>query len=125
MTPSDWACLATMAASGPAVNEKAKQCGYFDGGDERKLYSLPSGWEVDFQNQKVREKFEQCGWYSGKANMQDCCEQLGYDFIENNIGDLGLVSKAKYFILEYLVYFLVVLFFLILIIFLLKKRLVA
>ncbi len=116
-------CFATMAASGPALNEKTKQCGYFYGGDENKLYDIPSGWEVDFQSQKVREKFERCGWYSGKANIKECCEKLGYDVIEDvtedvtedDIGIIGSRSGVTYLVT-------VVLFFLVLIIFLAKKR---
>ena len=86
-------CSATMAASGPALNEKTKQCGGFYGGDEKKLYDIPEGWKVDFENEDVRKKFEQCGWYSGERNLKECCEQLNYNFIEGNIGNLP--SKTR------------------------------
>jgi len=108
-------CFATMAASGPALNEKTKQCGYFYGGDEEKLYHIPNGWKVDFQSQEIVEKFKQCGWYTGEANIEKCCEKIGYNFIEGNIANIKSKSDVVYLVI-------VVLFFLILIIFLAKRR---
>ena len=90
--------MATMAASGPALNEKTKQCGYFFGGDEKKSYNIPKEWKVSFQDQEVRKNFEQCGFFSGEKTIEECCEILNYTFVKGNIADTPSKNRINIFL---------------------------
>lgn len=65
-----------------AVNENNKLCGRYWPGDEFSHYKLPRNWETHGTLSELKRT--EC---LGAASYQECCEAMGYRFIDmQNVG---------------------------------------
>jgi len=78
---------------GIALNYETKECAGYWGGDEFTSYALPSGWKdyyPDYSKYEetgkliIETEIGNCDFSIG--NEEDCCNQLGYAFVAQNIG---------------------------------------
>ncbi len=80
-----------------ALNHETKQCAGYWGGDEYVTYELPSQWvifESELQYSKESTSFEvetdigtcQVPWEGQISSEKSCCSELGYTYIDENIG---------------------------------------
>lgn len=81
---------------GIALNEETQECAGFWGGDEFVYYSLPDGWQEyypDYSSEDedewfiIRTEADECDFEA--EDEQACCEELGYTYVSENIGDLS------------------------------------
>lgn len=81
---------------GIALNHEVKECAGYWGGDEFTSYALPSGWKnyyPDYSKYEetgrliIETEIGNCDFSTG--NEEDCCNQLGYTFVAQNIGKGG------------------------------------
>ncbi len=86
---------------GIALNYETKQCAGYWGGDEYVTYELPSGWTYfEFQYSddavSVNTDIGSCKAHQIQttyaAQAKDCCTQLGYTFVSENIGIRKITS---------------------------------
>jgi hypothetical protein len=75
---------------GIALNHDTKECAGFWGGDEFILYYLPTNWAeyyVNYVNYTgpdiIKTDVGSCNFSKG---AEECCNQLGYTFVSNQIG---------------------------------------
>ena len=78
---------------GVALNHETKECAGYWGGDEFTSYVLPDGWKEYYPDYS---KYEETGKLVieteigdcdfSKGNEDECCNQLGYTFVSQNIG---------------------------------------
>jgi hypothetical protein len=86
---------------GIVLNYETKQCAGYWGGDEYVTYELPSGWKYfEFQYSEdsvsVNTDIGSCQAHQIQttyaAQAKDCCSQLGYAFVSENIGIRTITS---------------------------------
>ena len=90
-SPSPW---------GIALNEEEKQCAGFWGGDEYTHYALPEGWKDYYFENELKEGItvDSCleSTSSGDYNYKNCCDQIGYEYVSDNIGGDLVTSYDDY-----------------------------
>jgi LPXTG-motif cell wall-anchored protein len=82
------------AAPGPwgiALNTETKECAGFWPGDEFVAYDLPGGWKSYFPKYDPDTKKTSLVTEIGECDFKireeaKCCDQLGYKFVNDNIG---------------------------------------
>jgi hypothetical protein len=79
--------LAAPAPWGIAINTETQQCAGYWAGDEFTAYPLPDGWEAYYPefaggSALIETPYGDCDFIS----EQDCCEELGFEYISDNIG---------------------------------------
>lgn len=86
-------CLSLLFAPEPwgiALNDATRECAGFWGGDERIFYELPEGWEAYYPNASgvIETGSGTCQWNTGAADNREeqCCRELGYTYVAENIG---------------------------------------
>jgi hypothetical protein len=80
--PSPW---------GIALNTETKECAGFWPGDEFVAYHLPDGWKSYFPKYDTETKKNSLVTEIGECDFkireeEKCCQQLGYKFVNDNIG---------------------------------------
>lgn len=72
------------ALRGIALNLETRECAGYWGGDEFVRYPLPLGWKAFYMSEDglVHTDVGVC-----RLPAQDCCQQLGYTFVAENIGE--------------------------------------
>ena len=94
---------------GIALNHETKECAGYWGGDEFSTYTLPNGWKDYYPNYSehketgklvIKTEIGNCNISAEieKRNNEDCCNQLGYTFVAQNIGkakitEWGLINS--------------------------------
>ncbi len=78
------ASLFAPAMWGVALNQETRECAGYWGGDEFTHYPLPPGWEAYYPDEDgvIYTDAGVC-----QLPAQDCCQQLGYTFVAENIGE--------------------------------------
>jgi len=123
---------AAPAMWGLALNPETKECAGYWLGDEFKQYDLPIGWSSYYPNYEkgniIETDFGNCTFVI-ENDMGDCCKQLGYTYVSNNIGkgdmitsDPQLNSQQKYFSIIGSVIILIIIILFFVIKYLIKKR---
>jgi hypothetical protein len=73
-----------------ALSHQTKQCAGFWGGDEWAHYDLPSGWNAYYldSHNVVQTEVGSCQltFSDLKLSIKNCCKELGYSFVADNIG---------------------------------------
>jgi hypothetical protein len=73
-----------------ALNHQTKQCAGYWGGDEWAHYDLPSGWNAYYldSHNVVQTEVGSCqlSFSDLKLSIKNCCKELGYAFVSDNIG---------------------------------------
>lgn len=70
-----------------AFNPVTKECGVYWGGDEYADYAFPSPWETSYGLQITTES-RVYTWDGRMDSVKDMCEQMGFAFIEGNLGSI-------------------------------------
>lgn len=87
--PLDW---------GIAINEDAKVCAGYWGGDEHGGFPLPEDWQDFYRLSERLKDIPECRFLGSSENDRACCESLGYKYVSDNIGrekDLRSASAAE------------------------------
>ena len=91
--------LAAPARWGIAINEDQEECAGYWAGDEYHGYTLPEGWKAyypdyDYNTGKtiLETPFGNCDPY---IDEQYCCNELGFDYTSDNIGNGYDTDKDK------------------------------
>ena len=74
---------------GLALNHETKECAGYWAGDEFSYYELPDGWEAYYPslpNNSIEIETGQCNFRY--REYEGCCNQLGYTYVSENIGEL-------------------------------------
>jgi hypothetical protein len=68
---------------GIALNQETQECAGYWSGDEFTHYPLPSGWKAYYPDEEglIHTDVGVC-----RLPAQECCQQLGYTFVAENIG---------------------------------------
>ena len=81
--------LLAPAPYGIAINYETKECAGYWGGDEFVYYTLPAGWVEYYpdDNGLIQTEIGACeyGW-NYNDTVEDCCNELGYTYVSENIG---------------------------------------
>lgn len=66
------------------INEQAKQCGVYWGGDEFSQYELPIGWKIyePIRNLTLKTPYGTCNGDVGKQYYQGCAQQIGFKYVD-------------------------------------------
>ncbi len=82
--------VAAPSMQGIALNQETEQCARYWSGDEFRRYTLPEGWVSYYPNYDseleiffITTPIGECDFSDG---IENCCNQLGYYFVEGNIG---------------------------------------
>ena len=86
------ALLLAPAPWGIALNLQTRECAGYWGGDEYVAYRLPEGWQAyypDGGTGHIKTKIGTCDWHSFTTDEREekCCQQLGYPYVAQNIGE--------------------------------------
>jgi len=77
--------LAAPAPWGIAINSSTNECAGYWAGDEHYQYFLPHGWNAYYPEEGIiTTPFGVCDF--GYNDEEGCCEQLGLEFVSDNIG---------------------------------------
>lgn len=88
---------AAPAPWGIAINENTEECAAYWGGDEFNAYALPEDWTdyyPDFTEDQptIETPVGTCNWY--EDTEEECCEEIGYKYVSDNIGEGGTISDT-------------------------------
>ncbi|MFA4872872.1 MAG: hypothetical protein WC659_02965 [Patescibacteria group bacterium] len=89
--------------TGYAINETTQQCGFYISakgeGFNSKSFSVPPGWKLEYNDRSIANKFEQCDLTATVylKDIEPCCEKLGYEYIEGNIGEKYTFLEKTYY----------------------------
>lgn len=83
---------------GLALNFETEECAGYWSGDEFVRYSLPLNWTAyyPYQNNIIQTEIGNCT-FTDATKMEECCNQLGYQFISDNVGKGKLTGLGKNF----------------------------
>lgn len=120
---------AAPAIWGLALNRETKECAGYWPGDEFTRYKLPTGWKSYRPNYEKGNLIETeigiCK-FTNHNDMKECCNQLGYSYVSNNIGKWNMTLLGLQNIIFSPVGLVIILFILTILFFLiryfLKKR---
>jgi hypothetical protein len=70
-----------------AFNPVTKECGVYWGGDEYADYAFPPPWETSVGLQ-IKTESGVYEWDGRMDSVQDTCEQMGFTYIEGNLGSI-------------------------------------
>jgi hypothetical protein len=82
--------LLAPAPWGIALNHERKECAGFWGGDEYGSFDLPEGWVAYYPDSEgvIVTEIGSCRFTTSRTYQaaEPCCEELGYAFVDPNIG---------------------------------------
>lgn len=68
-----------------AFNPATKECGVYWGGDEYADYTFPPQWKTSYGLQ-IKTESGVYDWDGRMDSVKDICEQMGFIFVEGNLG---------------------------------------
>jgi hypothetical protein len=100
--------ISILAPAPPQIsfNPTTKECGVYWGGDEYADYSFPPPWETS-QGLQIKTDSGVYEWDGRMDSVKDVCEQMGFTYIEGNIGSIKGEMRWGFLPWLYMVIFLV------------------
>ncbi len=89
-----------------AFNPVTKECGVYWGGDEYANYDFPTPWETSHGLQ-IKTENGVYEWDGRMDSVKDICEQMGFTYIEGNLGSIKGEMRSGALPLLYLTIILV------------------
>lgn len=80
-----------------AINKTTHECAGYWAGDEFVTYTLPAGWiayPYEFEKDGIFVKTD-VGICRAFKKREDCCRQIGYKFVSENIGKTQNISSLR------------------------------